>query len=188
MKQLIMKCTVRDKKTGYIVSFLLVGALSRAVWFVSKALVRRLLGAGVLGDGLGALTDGVLGQLSGEEETDGGLDLSGGDGGPAVVVSQTASLGGDTLEDVVDEGVHDAHGLAGDTSVGVNLLQHLVDVDAVGFPPPPFPLLLAATCGLGLAGGLLGSLGRCFGWHIGLLALSVSETNNSDGLTRNAFI
>ena len=45
-----------------------------------------LLGAGVLGDGLGSLRDGVLGQLSGQEEPDSGLDLPGGDGGPLVVV------------------------------------------------------------------------------------------------------
>ena len=85
----------------------------------------NLLGAGVLGDGLGSLRDGVLGQLSGQEETDRGLDLARGDGGPLVVVSQTASLGGDTLEEVVDEGVHDGHGLGGHTGVGVDLLQHL---------------------------------------------------------------
>ena len=36
-----------------------------------------LLGAGVLGDGLGTLRDGVLGQLSGQEEPDRGLDLHG---------------------------------------------------------------------------------------------------------------
>ena len=45
-----------------------------------------LLGAGVLGDGLGALRHGVLGQLTREEEPDSGLDLPGGDGGPLVVV------------------------------------------------------------------------------------------------------
>ena len=54
-------------------------------WFL---LGHSLLGAGVLGDGLGALRDGVLGQLSGQEEPDGGLDLPGGDGGPLVVVGQ----------------------------------------------------------------------------------------------------
>ena len=126
-----------------------------------------LLGAGVLGDGLGALRHGVLGQLSGQEQTDSGLDLSAGDGGPAVVVSKTAGLGGDTLEDIVDEGVHDAHGLAGDSSVGVDLLKDLVDVDGVGFPPPPLPLLLPGTGGLGLGGGLLGSFGCCgfLWWH-----------------------
>ena len=71
-----------------------------------------LLGAGVLGDGLGALRHGVLGQLSGQEQTDSGLDLSAGDGGPAVVVSKTRCLCSDSLEDIVDKAVHDGHGLA----------------------------------------------------------------------------
>ena len=62
-----------------------------------------LLGAGVLGDSLGALRDGVLGELTGEEEPDSGLDLAGGDGGSLVVVSQTAGLGGDPLEQVINE-------------------------------------------------------------------------------------
>ena len=73
--------------------------------------VKQLLGAGVLGDGLGALRHGVLGELTGEEEPDSGLDLARGDGGPLVVVSQTGGLGGDPLEQVVNERVHDAHGL-----------------------------------------------------------------------------
>jgi len=34
------------------------------------------LGRGVLGDGLGALRDGVLGKFTREDETDGGLDLA----------------------------------------------------------------------------------------------------------------
>ena len=93
----------------------------------------RLLGAGVLGDGLGSFRDGVLGQLSGEEEPDSRLDLPGGDGRPLVVVGETGGLSGDSLEDVIDERVHDAHGLGRDASVGVDLLQHLVDVDGVGF-------------------------------------------------------
>ncbi|KAF3859730.1 hypothetical protein F7725_022129 [Dissostichus mawsoni] len=74
----------------------------------------RLLGAGVLGHGLGALRHGVLGQLSGEQQADGGLDLPGGDGGALVVVSQTGGLPGDALKDVTHEAVHDAHGLGGD--------------------------------------------------------------------------
>jgi len=101
----------------------------------------------------------VLGEFSGEEEPDGGLDLPGGDGGPLVVVGQTGGLGGDPLEDVVDEGVHDAHGLGGDTGVGVHLLQHLVDVDGIGLLPFLVPLLLVSLGDgfLGLA-GLLGGL------------------------------
>ena len=45
----------------------------------------------------------MLGELTREEEPDGGLDLAGGDGGPLVVVSQTAGLSGDSLEEIVDE-------------------------------------------------------------------------------------
>ena len=45
----------------------------------------------------------MLGQLTGQQESDGGLDFPRGDGGSLVVVSQSAGLGGDALEDVVDE-------------------------------------------------------------------------------------
>ena len=119
----------------------------------------NLLGAGVLGDGLGSLGDGVLGQFSGQEEPDSGLDLPGGDGGPLVVVGQAGSFGSDPLEDVVDERVHDAHGLGGDTGVGVDLLQNLVDVDGIGFLPLLLSLFLI-TLGDGLLGlaGFLGGL------------------------------
>ena len=44
---------------------------------------------------------------------------------PLVVVGELAGLGGDPLEEVVHEGVHDGHGLRGDAGVGVHLLQHL---------------------------------------------------------------
>ena len=101
----------------------------------------------------------MLGQLSGQEEPHRGLDLPGGDGRPLVVVGQTGSLSGDPGEDVVDKGVHDAHGLRRDTGVGVNLLQDLVDVDGVGLLPLSLALLLVSLGDslLGLA-GLLGSL------------------------------
>lgn len=99
----------------------------------------------------------MLGQLSWQKETDSSLDLSAGDGGPSVVVSQAGSLSSNTFEDVIHEGVHDGHGLARNTSVWVDLLQDLVDVDGVRLPPPPLALLVSPTGGLCLAGGLLGS-------------------------------
>ena len=126
----------------------------------------NLLGLGVFGDGLGSLTDSVLGQLPRQQKSDCCLDFATGDGGTTVVVSQAGSLSCNTLEDVVDEGVHDAHGLAADASVGVHLLQNLVDVDGVGFPPPPSLLLVGGTGGLCLAGGLLCSFRCGFGWHV----------------------
>ena len=110
----------------------------------------ELLAAGVLGHSLGPFTDGVLAQFSGQVQTDGRLDLAAGDRVFLVVVSQSGSLGGDPLEDVVDERVHDAHGLAGDARVGVNLLQDLVDVDGIALFAVLSPLLLPR--GLGLDG------------------------------------
>ena len=107
----------------------------------------------------------MLGQLSGEEKPDSRLDLPGSDGRPLVVVGETGGLSGDSFEDVVDERVHDAHGLGGDTGVGVHLLEHLVDVDGVGLLPLSLLLLLVALGdGLGglarLGSSLSGGLGR----------------------------
>ena len=112
----------------------------------------NLLGAGVLGDSLGTLRDGVLSELTREEEPDSSLDLTGGDGGPLVVVSESAGLGGDSLEQIVDERVHDGHGLGGDSSVWVDLLEHLVDVERIGLLPLlalAFALATASLLGLG---------------------------------------
>ena len=108
-------------------------------------MAHHLLGAGVLGDGLGSFRDGVLSQLSGEEESDSRLDLPGGDGGPLVVVGQTGGLSGDSFEDVVDERVHDAHGLAGYSGIGVYLLENFVHVDAETFLATRLALLLAVS-------------------------------------------
>ena len=66
----------------------------------------------VLGDGLGALRDGVLGELTRKEKANGSLDLPGGDGLPVVVAGKTDGLGGELLEDIGNERVHDGHGLA----------------------------------------------------------------------------
>ena len=85
---------------------------------------------------------------------------------PLVVVGKLAGLGSNPFEEIVDERVHDAHGLGGDTGVGVHLLQDLVDVDGIGLLPPPLGLLvLRPDLFLGLSallGGLSGSLGRHF--------------------------
>ena len=136
-----------------------------------------LLGLGVLGDSLGALRHCVLGQFTGQEKPDCGLDLSGGDGAAPVVVGQTGGLCGDALKDVIHEGVHDRHGLGADASVRVDLLQHLVDVDGVALPPPPPALLIPSSLGLGLAGGLLSSFACGFGWHVDCMTLGNTEND-----------
>ena len=140
-----------------------LGGLEKGRWG-SKAVRNCLLGAGVLGDSLGSLRDGVLGQLSGKDQTDGGLDFPAGDGGTLVVVGKTGSFTGNSLKDVVDERIHDAHSLAGHTSVWMDLLQHLVDVDGVTLTPllPP----AALSCGLGGLSCLLGTFRANLGWHV----------------------
>jgi len=50
----------------------------------------------------------VLGQFTGQDQPDGGLDLSGRDGRSVVVDGELGGLGGDSLEDVGNEGVEDA--------------------------------------------------------------------------------
>ena len=145
-----------------------------------------LLGGGVFGDSLGSFGDGVLGQLTGEEQSHGSLDLPRGDGASLVVVSETAGFSGDALKDVVHERVHDGHGFGGDASVGVDLLEHLVDVDGVGFLPLPLLLLVAGAHGLSLA-GLLGSFARYFGWH-GCSFRSAFEIQNDGPTTSTPYI
>ena len=81
-------------------------------------------------------------------------------------MSETRCFSRDSLEDVVDKAVHDGHSLAGYTGIGVDLSQHLVDVDRVRFPPLPPALLVRRTDGLCLRGGLLRSFARnTFSWH-----------------------
>ena len=96
----------------------------------------------------------MLGQFTGQEEADSSLDLPTGDGGAIVVVGETGSLTGDALEQIVDEAVHDAHGLAGNTSVRVDLFHDFVNVDAVAFSPLSLSFLVSAARGLGLGHGL----------------------------------
>ncbi len=64
-------------------------------------------------------------------KSDSSLDFSARDGVLLVVVSQSGRFSGNSLKDVIDKRVHDAHSLGGDTSVGVDLLQNLVDINGV---------------------------------------------------------
>ena len=52
-------------------------ALKRADWVIVSVAEARLLGAGVLGDGFGALGHSVLGKLAWQEQPDSSLDLPG---------------------------------------------------------------------------------------------------------------
>lgn len=122
----------RERKRGVFSIFVLIKQSKRGRCLDDRSRNSSYSEGAVLGDGLGALADGVLGELTWEEETDGSLDLSGGESVLAVVSDESGALSGDLLEDVVDEGVHDAHGSLGDTGLWVDLLEDSVDVDREG--------------------------------------------------------
>lgn len=111
----------------------------------------------------------MLRQLSGEDQSTSRLDLSRRDSGSVVVDGQLGCLGGDSLKDVRDERVQDRHGLVGDTSVGVDLLEDLVDVGRVGLDPSLGSLLLFTGFlgGGGLLGRSLGGSGSLGGRGLG---------------------
>lgn len=77
----------------------------------------------------------MLSQLTREQKPDGSLNLPGGDGRSLVVVSQAGGFSGDALENVVHKAVHDRHGLAGNSGIGMNLLQNFVDVNGIALLP-----------------------------------------------------
>ena len=137
-------------------------------WFLvdSKIIRRYNLARRELGYSLGSLRDSVLGKLSRKHKTNGGLDFSAGQSCLLVVSGKLSGFGGDTLKDIVDEGVHDRHTLLGDTGIRVDLLEDLVDVGRVGLDT-----LLARTTTAALLGrgGFLGGLARVFGRSFGHL-------------------
>jgi len=119
------------------------------------------LSGGELGDSLGSLGNSVLCKLTWKSQADSGLDLAGGDGGLLGVSAKLSGLDHDALEDVHDEGVHDRHGLLGDSALWVHLLQDLVDVGRHGFHSLLVSLLLVRGRCLSLCGFLGWCLCHC---------------------------
>ena len=85
----------------------------------------------------------MLGQFPRQQKPHCCLYFAAGDGGAFVVVSEAARLCSYALENVIDEAVHDAHGLRRDTGVWVDLLQNFVDVDGIAFLPLALFLLVS---------------------------------------------
>ena len=73
-------------------------------------------------------------------------------------MGQFGSLSSDTLKHIIDKVVHDAHSLGGDTGIGVDLLQYLVDVEVIRFLALGLWLLASfLRSGLGSLDGLSGT-------------------------------
>ena len=140
-------------------------ALKRAVGLKMRSLESCLLGGSVFGHSLGAFRHSMLRQLSGKEKTDSSLDFSRCNGGSLIVVGETGRFRSNSLENVVDERIHDGHGFGGNSSVRMDLFQHLIDVDRVGFLPPALLLLVSLHNSLLGLPGLLGSFPAYFWWH-----------------------
>ena len=90
----------------------------------------------------------MLGQFARQDQSHGRLDFSARHRGFLVVPRQFRGFRRDLFEDVVDERIHDAHRLAGNPGVRMDLLQDFVDVNLVGFDLLFRGLLGAAFDGL----------------------------------------
>jgi len=61
------------------------------------------------------------------------LNFTRGQSSSLVVSDELGGFQSDSFEDVVDEGVHNVHGLLAYTSIRVDLLQDFVDIEGEGF-------------------------------------------------------
>ena len=68
------------------------------------------------------------------------MDFARRDGLSLVVVGQSRRFTSDSLEDIVDERVHNAHRSAGYSNIGVDLFENSVDESAVALYPRSSPL------------------------------------------------
>ena len=98
----------------------------------------------------------MLGEVSGELEADGSLDLGGTDGGLLVGAGDSGGLGGDLVEHVEDEGVQDLDALGGE---GEALLGVLVDAGDEGVEATAVGATAGTTDLLG--SGLASDLSHC---------------------------
>jgi len=133
---------------------------------LAYASARRLgLGGIELGHSLGSLAYSMLSEFSRQQETNSGLDLSASDSVLLHTTQKHANNSAHLSSEPVDEGVHDAHSILANSSVGMNLLQNLVDVGLVG------TIVTLGVATLALTGLL--SRGLALRWCLGCHCLYV---------------
>jgi hypothetical protein len=103
----------------------------------------------IFSNGFSSFWDSVSGEFSGEDELDSWLDLSGWKSSSLVESNKLGSFSGNSVEGIMDEGVHDVHGLLWDSDIGVHLLEDLVDVDGEGLDSSSSGFLVSRLFGLG---------------------------------------
>ena len=102
----------------------------------------------------------MLGKLTREEKLDGRLDFPGGESAFSVVSYQLGGLGGESVESVINKGVHNVHSLLADSNFRMDLLEDFVDVKRESLDSslgPSLDWLSSASDGFG---GF--SWGHCF--------------------------
>ena len=96
----------------------------------------------VFGDSFSSFRDGMSSEFSGEEELDGGLNLTWAESSSLVESHKFGWFKSDSVEGIIDEWVHDVHRLSGDSDLGVDLLEHFVDVESECLNPPSASLFV----------------------------------------------
>merc|ERR1712167_534578 len=92
----------------------------------------------------------MLGQFTRKQKPDGGLDFTGANNTPLVIIHQSTNLGNNSLEDIIHKTIHDGHNFKRDAGVWVDLLEDFIDVDGEGLLPLcSSGLLLVGWCGFG---------------------------------------
>ena len=103
-------------------------ALKKAVDFPKS---EHLLRASVLGHSFGSFAHGMLREFSWQQKTNGSLHFARRNGPLLIVMRQSWRFASNSFEDIIDEGVHDAHRSTGDTNIWMNLLQNSIDETSI---------------------------------------------------------
>ena len=101
----------------------------------------------VFGDGFSSFRDGVSGEFSWKDKLDSWLNLTGWKSSSFVESNEFWSFSGNSVESIVNERVHDVHGLLWDSDVWVDLLEDLVDIDWEGFDSSSSGFLVGSFSG-----------------------------------------
>lgn len=120
------------------------------------------------GNSLGSFTDGVFAQFSRQNQLDSALNFSAAQSVFLVISDQLACFNSDSVETIIDEGIHDSHGFLGYSGLRVHLFQHLVDVHSIRFDTSFASFLLVSLFSDDFRGNF-GLRGGFFGWHFELL-------------------
>ena len=127
----------------------------------------------------------MLRQFSREQKSDRSLDFARRNRSSLVLMSKSRRFASDSLEDVVDKGVHDAHCSAWNSNIGMNLLQNSVDETTITFLSRSLSLHHLRSSLATFASFLRTFLRRALSWALHRRWLTTSTHFESESLTWN---